>query len=122
MSRTSECTPRCAGWSSSHQSSPCASAHSASWANSLPMKSSCLPGCAHMVARYLAQQRALAVHHLVVADRQYEVLAPGVHQRERHLVVVVLAVDRLVLHVLQRDVHPAHVPLQPEAEAAEVGR
>ena len=74
------------------------------------------------VAGHLAQQRALAVHDLVVADRQHEVLAPGVHQRERHLVVVPLAVDRLVLHVLQRVVHPAHVPLQAEAEAAQVGR
>ena len=49
------------------------------------------------VAGHLAQQRPLAVDDLVVADRQHEVLAPGVHERERQLVVVVLAVDRLLL-------------------------
>ena len=74
------------------------------------------------VTGHLAQQRALAVDDLVVADRQDEVLAPGVHQRERHLVVVVLPVDRLVGDVGQRVVHPAHVPLQPEAQAAQVRR
>ena len=31
---------------------------------------------------------------------------------------MVLAVDRLLAEVAQRVVHPAHVPLQPEAEAA----
>ena len=50
-SRTSECTPRCSGWSSSHQSSSRDSAHSDSWPISAPMNSSCLPGWAHMKAR-----------------------------------------------------------------------
>ena len=35
---------------------------------------------------------------------------------------MVLAVDRLVVHVSQRVVHPAHVPLEREAQAAEVRR
>jgi hypothetical protein len=74
------------------------------------------------VARHLGQHRALAVDDLVVADRQHEVLAVGVDHREGHLVVVVLAVDRLQRRVVQRVVHPAHVPLQAEAEAAHVGR
>ena len=74
------------------------------------------------VAGHLAQQRALAVHHLVVADRQAVVLGVGVDHRERHLVMVVTAVDRLALHVVERVVHPAHVPLQAEAETAQVHR
>ena len=69
----------------------------------------------------LAQQRALAVHDLVVADRQHEVLVERVHQREGQLAVVVPAVDGLLAEVLQRVVHPAHVPLEAEAEAALVG-
>ncbi len=56
-----------------------------------------------------------------MGDRQDVVLAVRVHHRERHLVVVVLAVHRLVGEVLQRVVHPAHVPLQPETEPAAVG-
>ena len=36
--------------------------------------------------------------------------------------VVEAAVDRLLREVLERVVHPAHVPLEAEAEAAEIGR
>ena len=50
---------------------------------------------APFVAGHLAQQRALPVHHLVVGQRQDEVLGVRVHHRERHLVVVVLPVDRV---------------------------
>ena len=59
---------------------------------------------------------------LVVRERQDEVLAEGVDQAEGQLVVVVAAVDRVLLEVRQRVVHPAHVPLEAEAEAADVGR
>ena len=62
------------------------------------------------------------MHDLVVRQRQHEVLAERVHQAEGELVVVVAAVDRILLEVAERVVHPAHVPLEAEAEAAEVGR
>ena len=65
--------------------------HSRSWANSPPMKSSFLPDGPHeaeigaqvgellpAVAGHLGQQRALAVHDLVVRQRQHEVLAERV--------------------------------------------
>ena len=45
------------------------------------------------VSRHLAQQRALAVHDLVVADRQHEVLGERVDHAEGQLTVVVAAVD-----------------------------
>ena len=70
-----------------------------------------------LVARHLADQRALAVDDLVVRQRQHEVLAEGVDQREGQPAQVVLAVHRLVLHERERVVHPAHVPLHAEAEA-----
>ena len=75
-----------------------------------------------VVAGHPAPQRALAVHHLVVTDRQHVVLAERVQHRERHLVVVVVAVDRITADVVQRVVHPAHVPLHREAKAAKVCR
>jgi hypothetical protein len=53
----------------------------------------------------------LAVHHFVVGDGQDEVLGIGIDQPEAHLVVVVGAVHRVVLDVMQGVVHPAHVPL-----------
>ena len=74
------------------------------------------------IARHLADQRALAVDHLVMGERQDEVLAEGVDQAEGQLVVMVLAIDRVLADVAQRVVHPAHVPFVAEAEAAEIGR
>ena len=70
------------------------------------------------VARELRQKRPLAVDDLVVREREHEVLVAGVHEREGQLVVVEAAVHRLVLGVGERVVHPAHVPLEREAEAA----
>ena len=49
-----------------------------------------------VVARHLPEQRALAVHHLVVRERQHEVLVEGVEHPEGDLVVVPLAVDRVL--------------------------
>ena len=62
------------------------------------------------------------MHDLVVRQRQQVVLRERVHHRERQLVVVVLPVDRVMLHVAERVVHPAHVPLEAEPEAAQVHR
>ena len=59
--------------------------------------------------------------HFVVRERQHEVFVEGVNQAEGQLVVVVLAMDRLVPHVAERVVHPAHVPLQAETQSAQVG-
>ena len=57
------------------------------------------------------------MNDLVVGERKDEVLVPRVHHRERELVVVPAPVDRLVGRVVERVVHPAHVPLEGEAEA-----
>ena len=81
------------------------------------------PGGLHVVvAGHAPPQRALAVHHLVVADRQDVILAERVEHRERHLVMVIGPVDRVTLDELQRVVHPAHVPFHREAQPAEVRR
>ena len=73
-----------------------------------------------VVAGHAAEQRAFAVHDLVVRQRQHEVLVERIHEPERHLVVVVLAVNRVLAHVAERVVHPAHVPLECESETARI--
>ena len=60
------------------------------------------------------------MHDLVVADRQHEVLRVGVDHRECQQVVLVLAVHRVELQVAQGVVHPAHVPFEPEPQAARI--
>ena len=76
------------------------------------------------VAGHLAQQRTLAVHHFVVRERQHKVFAEGVHQPKRQQVLVVAAVHRVELHVVQRVVHPAHIPFEVKAQATagQIGR
>ena len=74
------------------------------------------------VARHAADQRALAVHDLVVAQRANEVLGKGVHDGEREQPVVAGAPRKIGLHVVQGVVHPTHVPLVVEAQAAVLRR
>ena len=74
------------------------------------------------VSRHLVEQRSLSVNHFVVRQRQHEVFGKGVDQAEGKLVVMVFAVNRFVMHVGQRIVHPAHIPFQAEAQSAAVGR
>ena len=72
-------------------------------------------------AGHLAQQRFFQMHHFVVRQRQDEVLVEGVDDAEGQLVVVVATMHRLLLQVEQHIVHPAHVPLEAEAQPAVIG-
>ena len=74
------------------------------------------------VARHAADERALAVHDLVVAQRANEVLGKGVHDGEGQQPVVARAPRKIGLHVVQSVIHPAHVPLVVEAQAAVLRR
>ena len=58
------------------------------------------------------------MHHFVVADGQHKVLAERIEEAEGNLVVVACAEERIGLHVAEHVVHPAHVPLEVEAQAA----
>ena len=74
------------------------------------------------VARHAADERALAMYDLVVAQRADEVLGKGVHDGEREQAVVAGAPRKIGLHVVQGVVHPTHVPLVVEAQAAVLRR
>ena len=69
-------------------------------------------GLVPVIARHALPERAFAVDYFIVAKRQDILLGKRVHQGERDLVVVIRAVNRIEGEVLQRVVHPAHVPLQ----------
>ncbi len=75
-----------------------------------------------VVAGHFTRHRAFAVYHLIVGERQHEVFAEGVPNAEGDEVVVKLAEPRVHVEIVQHVVHPAHVPLQVEAQAARVGR
>ena len=71
-----------------------------------------------VVARHAAEDRALAVHDFVVRQRQDEIFRKRVVQAEQDVAVMMLAMDRILADVVQRVVHPAHVPFVAEAEPA----
>ena len=75
-----------------------------------------------IVARHAAEERALAVHNLVMGERQDEVFEKGVMQAEKDLAVMMLAVKRIFADVFERVVHPSHVPLVAESEPAPLHR
>src|SRR5438128_12492625 len=75
-----------------------------------------------IVARHAAEERTLAVHDLVMGERQDEVFEKGVMQAEKDLAVMMLAVKRIFADVFERIVHPSHVPLVPEPETAPIRR
>ena len=52
--------------------------------------------------------------NFVVRQWKCKILGERVDQAERQLVMVILAMDRIMLEVPERIVHPAHVPLDTE--------
>ena len=70
------------------------------------------------VPRHAVENGFLAVHHFIVRQRQHEVFGVVVEQPESELIVVILTINRVELHVVERVVHPAEVPLVPEAQSA----
>src|SRR6202030_3117012 len=71
---------------------------------------------------HLGEQRALTVHHLIVRERQHKIFGPRVKQAEGEVAMMVAAVDWLLGEIFERVVHPTHVPLEAEAETADVER
>src|SRR5580692_8374861 len=53
-------------------------------------------------------------------QRQYEIFEPRVDETERQIAMMKSAVDRLLGEVVESVVHPSHVPLEAEAETAEI--
>ena len=74
------------------------------------------------IARHAAENRAFAVHHLVMAQRQHEIFVEGIQQSEGQIVVMIAPVDRVLAHVAERVVHPPHVPFVAEPQAAQMHR
>ena len=52
------------------------------------------------------------MHNLVMREYQDIILAECIGHGECHLVVIKLAEIRIQLHVLQKIMHPSHVPLK----------
>src|ERR1700722_1535069 len=73
------------------------------------------------IAMHPPEERTLAVHDLVVRQRQHEILAERIPEAERQLPVVVLAKQRIGREIGERVVHPAEIPFEPEAKTPQIG-
>jgi hypothetical protein len=62
------------------------------------------------------------MHHFVMRKGQDEVLGKRVHAAKAELLVVIFAMDRVVRQILKRVIHPTHIPLQAEAQPADMRR
>ena len=71
-----------------------------------------------VVARHLLEHGGLAVHHFIVGKCKHKMFGEGIHQREGQKVVIIRTIDRIHREVSDRVVHPAHVPLEGEAQTA----
>ena len=70
-----------------------------------------------IISGHLGQKGGLPVHHLIVGEGQDEIFMKGVQEGKGQLVHVVTAVNRILGHEGQHVMHPAHVPLEHEAQA-----
>jgi len=73
------------------------------------------------IARHLVEKGVFSVNDFVMGKGQHEILGEGVDEGKGDLVVLVFAVDGIGRKILERVIHPAHVPFETEAEAAEIG-
>ena len=71
-----------------------------------------------VITGHLIDQAALAVHNFIVADGQDKIFTERIEEAERNFVMVAGTEQRVSLHVAEHIVHPAHVPLEVEAQAA----
>lgn len=77
-----------------------------------------LPG----IARHFVEKRALAVDDFIVTENKDEMLVEGIEHREGDVTLMVASVDGFAGNVAETVIHPAHIPFEPEAQAAKVGR
>jgi hypothetical protein len=75
-----------------------------------------------LVARHLSNEGALTVDDLIVRERQDVILREHIKTAEGELVVMETAIDGIFRQILKRVVHPSHVPLETEAQPADVSR
>ena len=74
------------------------------------------------VARHLVQQRALHVHDFIMREGENEVLSPRIEQTKSQRGMIARAKERIGLKILERVVHPAHVPLEIKTQPAGINR
>ena len=74
-----------------------------------------------VIAWHLIEQRLLSVDHFIVREHEDEVFIERIEEAKRNFILVKATVDRIVAKIFQYVVHPAHVPLEREAQSSGIG-
>ena len=74
------------------------------------------------VPRHFADQRALAMHHLVVRQGQHKIFRKAVQHAKRKQIVMEFAMNGIVREIRECVVHPTHIPLHAEPQPANINR
>src|SRR5579859_6487784 len=82
-----------------------------------PQVSELLP----VVAWHFVQHATLHMHHFIMGKGQHEPFGKRIYEGKVQLTLMVLAVNRLTMEILENIVHPAHVPLERKAKATLAG-
>src|SRR6185503_13934187 len=64
-----------------------------------------------VIAGHAADKRPFTVNDFVMRKRKNKILVMMIKHRERKIVLMETTEDRITLEVVQRVMHPAHVPL-----------
>jgi len=72
-----------------------------------------------VISGHTADERTLAVHNFVMRQGQNEIFRERILQTKQDIAVMVVAMDRILADVIQRVVHPAHIPFIAEPQPAE---
>ncbi|OPZ88280.1 MAG: hypothetical protein BWY75_01676 [bacterium ADurb.Bin425] len=73
-----------------------------------------LPG----IAGHLVEKRTFTMHHFIMRKRQNKVLGSSIHGSESQFVVIELAINGIQRKILERIIHPTHVPFQTKTKTA----
>ena len=74
------------------------------------------------IPRHALNKTALTMHNLVMAEWQHKILIELIHAGEGQKTVVTWSIREISLTIVQRIIHPAHVPLKVKAKSPNLGR
>ena len=73
-------------------------------------------------AGHFIDHRAFQMHHLIMGQRQNIIFSTVVAHGKGHGIMIVFTEIGIQLHVFTEIMHPAHIPLKAEVQAAFINR
>ena len=70
-----------------------------------------------LIPRHLVQKRAFSMDYLIMRQTQKEFLTVGIDHTESQLIMSSASVDGIFLHIINKVVHPSHIPLVVKTQA-----